>query len=80
MCAGIQITSENTWGGKKPLLTPVSFHKGAEITQLPALSGRQYLVTASYFPLTVATPQNNSSPGSQQKIYLGLVWPHFTHS
>lgn len=40
-CAGMKIISENIWAGNKPLLTPVSFCKGTEITQLPALANRQ---------------------------------------
>lgn len=39
VCAGIQKISENIRDEKKPFLTPVSFHKGAENTQfLPPLS------------------------------------------
>lgn len=49
VCADIQIISENIWTGKKPLLTPVSFHKGAENTQLPVLTGRQCPMTVQCF-------------------------------
>lgn len=49
MCAGIQIISENIRDEKKPFLTPVSFHKGAESTQFPALTVRQWPVTVQCF-------------------------------